>query len=63
MKEQVYTKALTNLEKLINGIPVLDEDNEIIGWIEKPDFQSIKYAIEKYENDNNIDLQNLTNDR
>jgi len=41
-------KAQQSLQKLIEGVPVLNEDNEIIGWVEKPDVSAIKYAIDKY---------------
>jgi len=48
ISKETYLKAQQSLQKLIEGVPVLNEDNEIIGWVEKPDVSAIKYAIDKY---------------
>jgi len=49
ISKEIYLKANNSLKKLIEGIPVKDENNEILGWIEKPDVNAIKFVIERYE--------------
>ena len=42
--------ALESLRKLVTGIPIRDSENEIIGYIEKPDMRAIAYVLGKFDN-------------
>lgn len=37
--------ALDSLRLLIKGIPIKDEEGNLIGFIEKPDMNAIKYVL------------------
>jgi len=41
--------ALESLRKLVTGIPIRDDENIIIGYIEKPDMRAIQYVLEKFD--------------
>lgn len=41
------TKAINSIRLLAFGIPILSDDGEIIGWIEKPNLDACKYLISK----------------
>ena len=50
-------KALESLRLLANGIPIMEEDsNEIIGWIERPNMEAIKFIL-----NNDLDGKNKIN--
>lgn len=37
--------AMESLRLLIVGIPIRDEADSIIGWIEKPSLDAVKYVL------------------
>jgi hypothetical protein len=42
-------QAIKSLRLLIKGIPITDDEGSLIGFIEKPDINAIKYVIENTE--------------
>jgi hypothetical protein len=51
LTEDDKNAALESLRKLVTGIPIRDSENEIIGYIEKPDMRAIAYVLGKFDND------------
>lgn len=43
--------AFESLRLLISGVPIKDEDGRVIGWIERPNLEAIKFAIENTSDD------------
>lgn len=52
--KEFYFKAKESLLKLVEGVPI-KEDGELIGWVEKPDVTAIKYAIDTYKLEQQIE--------
>ena len=44
-------EAIKKLRLLVAGIPIEDEEGKLIGFIEKPDLNAIKYVLEQTEFD------------
>lgn len=42
-------KALDSLRLLCEGVKIKDDDGNLIGFIEKPDLNAIKFILEKTE--------------
>lgn len=42
--------AINSLRQLATGVPIYDDENKLIGFIEKPDLNAIKYIIEETKN-------------
>lgn len=45
LNEDDRNQALDSLRLLIKGIPIYDDQNILIGFIEKPDMNAIKFVI------------------
>lgn len=45
--EKELKRAETNLKMLRDGIPIKDDDDNIIGWMEKPDRAANTFLLEK----------------
>lgn len=45
-KDDKY-EALKSLRLLVKGIAIEDENGKLIGYIEKPDLNAIKYVLEQ----------------
>lgn len=50
LTEDDKNAALESLRKLVTGIPIRDDENVIIGYIEKPDMRAIAYVLGKFDN-------------
>lgn len=44
-------EAIKKLRLLVAGIPIEDEEGNLIGFIEKPDLNAIKYVLDQTEFD------------
>jgi hypothetical protein len=44
-------EAIKKLRLLVTGIPIEDEEGNLIGFIEKPDLNAIKYVLDQTEFD------------
>lgn len=44
-------KAIESLRSLINGIPIKDDNGELVGYIEKPSLDAIKFVLQATESD------------
>lgn len=51
-KEEIK-EAKETILKLAFGVPILDENGKLIGWIEKPDLNALKY-IDENSSENEI---------
>lgn len=49
LSEADKQSALKSLRQLVTGVPINDEDGELIGYIEKPDMRAIAYVLDKFE--------------
>lgn len=49
LNEEDKQNALNSLRILVNGIPIKDENNELIGYIEKPNIDAIKYVLNEFK--------------
>lgn len=47
LNKQDRENAMKSLRQLAEGVPIFDDDGKLIGFIEKPDLNAIKYIIEK----------------
>lgn len=47
LNKQDRENAIKSLRQLAEGVPIFDDDEKLIGFIEKPDLNPIKYIIEK----------------
>lgn len=47
LNKQDRENAMKSLRQLAEGVPIFDDDEKLIGFIEKPDLNAIKYIIEK----------------
>lgn len=47
LNKQDRENAIKSLRQLAEGVPIFDDDEKLIGFIEKPDLNAIKYIIEK----------------
>ena len=45
LNEEDYETAIASLRLLIKGIPIKDDEGALIGFIEKPDMNAIKYVL------------------
>ena len=45
--EKELDKAEENLKLLRDGIPLRDENGELVGWMEKPDRAANQFLLEK----------------
>ena len=45
LNEDDRNQALDSLRLLIKGIPIYDDEKTLIGFIEKPDMNAIKFVI------------------
>ena len=45
LNEEDYETAIASLRLLIKGIPIKDDEGVLIGFIEKPDMNAIKYVL------------------
>jgi hypothetical protein len=45
LNEEDYNQAIESLRLLIKGIPIKDDEGTLIGFIEKPDMNAIKYVL------------------
>lgn len=52
LSKEDYEQAVESLRLLIKGIPMHDENGDLIGFIEKPDMTAIKYVMENSNIDN-----------
>jgi hypothetical protein len=52
-------RALHSLRILVDGIPIRDDEETVIGWIEKPSCEAIKIVLaqteDKQEQDEDVD--------
>ena len=42
-------KAIESLRSLVNGIPIKDDNGELVGYIEKPSLDAIKFVLQSTE--------------
>jgi hypothetical protein len=49
LNEDDKQKALNYLRILANGIPIKDDNNEIIGYIQKPNIDAIKFVLNEFK--------------
>jgi hypothetical protein len=49
LNEDDKQNALNSLRILVNGIPIKDDNNEIIGYIEKPNIDAIKFVLNEFK--------------
>lgn len=49
LNEDDKQNALNSLRILANGIPIKDDNNEIIGYIEKPNIDAIKFVLNEFK--------------
>lgn len=49
LNDQDRMTAMESLRLLIVGIPIRDEDMSVIGWIEKPSLEAVKYVLSATE--------------
>jgi len=47
LNEEDFEQAIESLRLLIKGIPIKDDEGTLIGFIEKPDMNAIKYVLSK----------------
>ena len=47
LNEEDFEQAIESLRLLIKGIPIRDDQGTLIGFIEKPDMNAIKYVLSK----------------
>lgn len=45
LNEEDFDQAIESLRLLIKGIPIKDDQGALIGFIEKPDMNAIKYVL------------------
>lgn len=45
LNEDDRLQAIESLRLLIKGIPIRDDEGSLIGFIEKPDMNAIKYVL------------------
>lgn len=45
LNEADFDQAIESLRLLIKGIPIKDDEGTLIGFIEKPDMNAIKYVL------------------
>lgn len=45
LNEEDFDQAIESLRLLIKGIPIKDDQGTLIGFIEKPDMNAIKYVL------------------
>ena len=45
LNEEDFEQAIESLRLLIKGIPIKDDQGTLIGFIEKPDMNAIKYVL------------------
>lgn len=43
------SKALESLRVLVEGIPIRDDEGNVIGYIQKPEIKAIEFVIENTE--------------
>jgi len=46
--KEFYLLAKDRLKKLVQGIEI-EDNGRLIGWVEKPDIQAIKFAMSLYK--------------
>lgn len=47
LNDQDKDDALKSLRLLVKGIPIEDDEGNLIGFIKEPDINAIKYVLEK----------------
>lgn len=45
LNDQDRVTAMESLRLLIVGIPIKDEDSSVIGWVEKPSLDAVKFVL------------------
>ena len=45
LNEEDFDQAINSLRLFIKGIPIKDDEGSLIGFIEKPDMNAIKYVL------------------
>lgn len=51
LSEDDFKQALESLRTLITGVPIRDDSGTLIGFIEKPSLEAIKYVLEHKKNE------------